>query len=185
MDYATARSLIDDGDLIAVREHSGFLTPFTRFFTRSPVTHVGIALWMDGGLWMGELNGGKNHAVPLSQLSDTDFDVYYPPVPSRAKAREAVQEALRIKIPYAFGVLPVIGLLDWLRIKVFIHARKLLVCSGWCVMVYERAGWPERTRVLSPADLVAQLTLKLQVRRAPPGTPSTPTRPAHEAGFSF
>lgn len=168
MDYAKARPLIEDGDLIAVREHDGFLTPITRFATRDPVTHVGIACWMDDGLWMGELNSGKNHAIPLSQLSDTDFDVYYPPVPSRAKVRASLLEALREKIHYAFVMLPVIGLLNWFGIKVFIHARKLLVCSGWCVMVYEKAGWPERTRVLSPADLVKQLTLKFEVRRAPP-----------------
>jgi hypothetical protein len=167
MDYAEARSKIEDGDMIAVHETHGFLTPITRFFTRSSVTHVGIALWMDGGLWMGELNGGKNHAIPLSQLAGTDFDVYYPPVPSRTKARASLLNALREKIPYAFIALPVIGLLNWMGIKVFIHARQLLVCSGWCVMVYEKADWPERTRILSPADLTKLLTLKFEVRPAP------------------
>jgi hypothetical protein len=184
MDYQHARPLIEDGDLIAVREHEGVLTPITRFFTSSQITHVGIACWMDGGLWMGELNAGKNHAVPLSQLSETDFDVYYPPVPSRAKVRASLLEALREKIHYAFGMLAAIGLLNWFRINVFIHARKLLVCSGWCVMVYEKADWPERTRVLSPADLVKQLTLKFEVRRAPPPGPIDPqiNQPA-SAGF--
>jgi hypothetical protein len=61
----------------------------------------------------------------------------------------------------------VIGPLNFLRINVFIHARQLLVCSGWCVMVYEKADWPERTRILSPADLTKLLTLKFEVRPMP------------------
>lgn len=165
MDYAQARPLILDGDLIAVRETHGFLTPFTRIFTRSPITHNGTAIWIDGGLWMAELNTGKNHAIPLSQLDETDFDVHEPPIDDRAALRESILANLRMKVPYGFLALPVIGLLDWLRVKVFIHARSILVCSGWCVKVYEDAGWDEHTRITSPRALAAELPLKLEVRR--------------------
>lgn len=164
MDYAQARNLIEDGDLIAVRGTHGALAAATRSATDSPVTHTGIAFWQADGLWMGELNGGGNHGVPLSQLEGTDFDVYYPPVPSRKKVRASLLAALRDKQPYGFLALPVIGLLNWLRIKVFIHWRQILVCSGWCVKVYEGAEWPERSRILSPAELVDLLVLKLEVR---------------------
>lgn len=167
MDYGQARLLIEDGDCIAVRETHGILTPFTRFFTRSPVTHAGIAIWMDGGLWMAELNGGKNHAIPVSQLSETDFDVYLPPVDDRSAIRVSTMNALRLKIGYAFGAAFVIGLFDWLRLTVFLHARKLLVCSGYCVKIYEDAGWPERSRIISPRALVAQLQIKFEVRSKP------------------
>lgn len=174
LNYAQARSLIQDGDTIAVRETHGFLTPFTRFFTGSPVTHIGGALWLDGGLWMDEMNSGKNHLIPMSQLSETDFDVYECPV-DRVRARAAALDALRLKLAYSFVVLPVIGLLNWLHIKAFVHWRRLLVCSGYRVAVYEAAGWPERSRVISPRELAAMLKLKLEVR---------PIKPA-SAGFSL
>jgi hypothetical protein len=160
MRYEEIRSSICDGDLVAVRETHGFLTPFTRFFTRSPITHVGVALWMDGGLWMAELNGGKNHLVPLSQLSETDFDVYASPVADQARIRAAVSEALRVKVSYGTAALLVIGLLDWLKIRVFLHARRVLVCSGYCVSIYEAAGWPEHSRVVSPRELASLLVQK-------------------------
>jgi hypothetical protein len=43
-------------------------------------------------------------------------------------------------IGYAFEAVAVIGLLNWLRIKVFLHARKPLVCSGYCVQRGPRLG---------------------------------------------
>lgn len=165
MDYEAARPLIQDGDLVAVRETRGLLTPFTKFFTGSPVTHVGIALWTEDGLMMGELNSGHNHLVPLSQLSETDFDVHYPPVTRRDLVRQAVMGMLRVKVDYSVLAMLVIGLLDWVHIRVFLHARRRLVCSGWCVAVYEAAGWPERTRIMSPRELASLCVPKLQVRK--------------------
>lgn len=163
MEYFEARGQIEDGDLIAVRGETGILAFLTRLVTRSPVTHTGTAIWMDGGLWMAELNSGRNHAVPLSQLDKTDFDVYHCPVEDRAVVRQAIEAALRSKINYGFWALLVIGLLNWLQIKVFLHARRILVCSGYCVMIYETAGWPERTRILSPRELIDQLEFKFSV----------------------
>jgi len=165
MNYDQARERIETGDLIAVRGKEGLLTPFTKFFTRSPYTHVGIAFWMNGGLWMSEINGGRNHAIPLSQLADSEFDVYErPPGLSIADMLEAINEALREKIDYGYLSLPVIGLINFLGIKVFIHARRIMSCAGYSVMTYEAAGWPEHTRILSPRDLAALLKFKLAVR---------------------
>jgi hypothetical protein len=165
MNYSEAREHIFDGDLIAVQERHGILAALTRFFTRSPITHTGIALWIDGGLWMAELNSGRNHLVPLSQLSDVDFDVYDPPVPDRAAVRRETLEALRMKIPYGFIALVVIGMLCWWRSKVFVHWRRVIVCSGYCIMIYEKSGWSERSRQVSPGGLAEQLLIKLEVRR--------------------
>lgn len=164
MRYEEARMLITDGDLIAVREKDGFLTPFTKFFTHSKITHTGIAHWMDGGLWMTEINIGKNHAIPLSQLADTPFDVFHPPVDNPLGAREAIATALRIKIPYGSVALIVIGLLNFFRIKTFVHARRVLVCTGFCVKIYEMMGWGEHTYILSPQELTDMLKIKLYVR---------------------
>ncbi|WP_394780589.1 hypothetical protein [Undibacterium sp.] len=66
LNYDQARYQIDDGDLIAVCGRDSIVSTLTRFFTRSAYTHTGIAVWLDSGLWMMELNGGRNHAIPMS-----------------------------------------------------------------------------------------------------------------------
>jgi len=164
MDYAEARSLIEDGDLISVRRKHGFLVFWIRFFTRAPDTHSGIAIWLHDGLWMAELNAGRNHAVPLSQLERTDFDVYYPPVEDRAAIRTAVLDQLRVTVNYGVLALLVIGVLDFFRLDVFVHWRRIMVCSGYCVAAYEKAGWSEHSRMVSPRKLASWLKPKLQVR---------------------
>lgn len=167
MDYTLARNLICNGDLIAVRGRTGLLAPFTRYFTRSDYTHVGVAFWMDGGLWLSEINGGHNHAIPLSQLAGVDFDVYQRPDGITGKAVQgAIRAALRERIHYGYLSLPVIGFINFFRIKAFIHARQIVSCAGYSVMTYEMAGWPECTRILSPQDLASMLRFKLGVTGA-------------------
>jgi hypothetical protein len=164
MNYKDARKYIDNGDLIAVRTAHNWLGRATQFFTRSPYTHVGLAIWIDGGLYIAELNGGRNHLTPLSQLEHLDFDVFHAPI-GLENIRSTIFKWLRHPIEYAYASFIVIGLLDWLKIKTFVHWRKMLVCSGWCVAVYEDAGWPEHTRILSPGGLAGLLTLRLSVRK--------------------
>lgn len=166
MNYEQARPLIETGDLIAVRRSDSLLALATRFFTRDPHTHTGIAAWLDGGLWMAELNGGGNHLVPLSQLADRDFDVYCrPPEVAPDRVSVSILSNLRAHIDYGFAALPVIGLLNWLKLKVRGLQRRIVVCSGYCVNVYVDAGWKERTRIMSPAELTGLLNLKMEVRR--------------------
>lgn len=164
MNYATARDHIEDGDLIAVRGKHGVFAALTRFFTRSAYTHCGVALWIEGGLWMAELNGGRNHAIPMSQLEDGAFDVYWPPIREVEKIRVSILSRLRVKIDYGTVATIAIGLLNFLRIKLFVHWRQFLVCSGYCVAIYEDAGWSEHSRILSPQDLTELLALKFEVR---------------------
>jgi hypothetical protein len=164
MDYATAITLLEEGDLIAV--HGTGPTAFiTRAVTRSPVTHTGIATWMDGEWWMSELNGGHNHPVAMAQLENMDFDVHAPPSGiDRAKIRAAVRANLRKKVRYSLPAFVLIGLLDLLRLDLFVHWRAELVCSGYSTRDYENAGCPERSRIASPRSLAASLPLKFQVR---------------------
>lgn len=161
--YQEARSHIETGDLIAVRSAHGIIGRLTQFFTRSPYNHTGIAIWIEGGLYMGELNGGRNHLIPLSQLDRCDFDVYHPP-PGLSNIADALFFWLRLQIDYAYVAFVAIGLLNWLRAKVYVHWRQMLVCSGWCVAVYEEAGWGEHSRIVSPGELAAMLMLKMQIR---------------------
>lgn len=160
MNYADARPLIATGDLISVRTAHGFMGRLTQIVTRSPYTHSGIARWMGDELYMAELNGGRNHLIPMSQL--TNFDVYAPP-DGLTDIDGAIREWLRVAIPYGFLAFAVIGVLDLLRLTTFVHWRRILVCSGYCVAIYETAGWPEHTRILSPRALAALLRFKFNV----------------------
>lgn len=153
---------IETGDCIAVRTAHGILGRLTQIVTASPYTHTGIAKWIDGDLFMSELNGGRNHLIPVSQL--TDYDVYAHP-DDLVGLEGAINAWLQHPVDYGYLAFAAIGLLNWFKIKAFVHWRKVMVCSGYCVAIYETAGWPERSRVISPRELTAQLTFKLAVRK--------------------
>lgn len=157
--------MIETGDIIQIRGGSTLLSRLTMFFTRSPYVHSGMAFWYGDRWWLAELNGGKNHITMLSHWGD--YDVYARPAEvSEDAARAAVLDWLANPVPYGYAAFVVIGLLNFLRIKVFIHWRRILVCSGAMVALLERAGWPEHSRIVSPADLARELTFKLAVRPA-------------------
>lgn len=160
--YEDARHLIQSGDAIAVRTVHNLLGAMTKFFTRKPYTHIGLASWRGGRLYLAELNGGRNHLVPISQL--TEFDVYHCPVARTNEDIEAaIDDALAVPIPYGFFALLVIGLLEWLNIDKHIKWNRVLVCSGWCVAVYEALGWADHSRIISPGKLVEDLVLRVAV----------------------
>lgn len=152
---------IETGDLIAVRTAHSIMGRLTQIITRSPYTHAGIAFWLAGDLYMAELNGGRNHLVPMSQLAD--YDVYACPDGLR-DIDGAIRQWLRLQVNYGVLAFVAIGLLDWFRIKAFVHWRQILVCSGYCVAIYETAGWPEHSRIVSPRDLATGLVLKMAIR---------------------
>ena len=153
--------MINTGDLIVVRKNKSILGRATQFFTRSPYTHAGIAIWIEGVLYVAELNGGRNHLIPIEQLNN--YDVYECPE-GLTDVRSAIHKWLQKPVDYGYAALFLIGFLDWFKIKVFVHWRSIMVCSGFCVAIYETAGWPEHTRVISPAGLASELKLKLEVR---------------------
>lgn len=176
--YAQARDLIRTGDLIGVRDVHGILGRATCLFTRAPYTHTGVAVWLGDHLFMADLNSGRNHLTPLSQL--TDFDVCSPPEGlDRAAIEQAIIEWLSKPISYGYAAFPVIGIKCALRIKAFIHWRSIIVCSGGSVQIFELAAaimraagaappaaWIEHSRMISPGELVAELPFKLAVRGA-------------------
>lgn len=162
MNYTDYAPNIKSGDLIAVPTAHSIMGKLTQFFTRSPYTHVGTALWIGEELFMAELNGGRNHLIPIIQLND--FDVYQCPDGLYA-IETAIRKWLNYPVDYGFIAFVAIGLLNWFKIKKFIKWRKILVCSGYCVAIYETAGWPECTRILSPGELAAMLKLKFIVRQ--------------------
>lgn len=144
---------IEDGDLISVRGRHGVLAALIRFFTFSRHTHNGLAIWIDGRLWMAELNGGRNHSIPIEQLHDTEFDVSDSLVEDRVAVRESILRNLEERVEYGVVALIAIGILNFFKLNFILNWRRILVCSGWCMKVYEDAGHPRHTRILSPREL--------------------------------
>jgi hypothetical protein len=163
MNYEEARSRIETGDVISVRRKDGFMSKMIRAITRSPYTHSGIAIWLDGGLWMAEINGGHNHLIPLSQLQDIDLDISECPV-SRDKVRTAILESLRARANYGMASFVIIGFVNLLKIKERLHSFKDKVCSEYIQAILISAGWDTPDYMASPYDLVKKLTLKFEVR---------------------
>lgn len=174
--YNEVRQSIEDGDLIAVRG-SHLIDRLTRLVTRSPVTHTGVAVWLDGRLFMADLNSGRNHLTALSCVPD--FDVHTPPAGiDRPSIRQSLLDWLASPIDYGFAAFAMIGLRSMLKSRAFIHWRKIMVCSGSTVMIYEGAAhrvqdaggsppaaWLEHNRMLTPGELAEELPLRLSVRK--------------------
>ena len=164
MKYEEARALIKTGDLIAIKGNS-LLNLITRFFTHGPHTHTGNAIWFGDRLCMVELNGGRNHYIPISQLAKKKFDVYETPEGlTEAAIRNAIFNMTADPIDYSETAFLVIGLISWLKLKVKLSCKDLLVCAGFSVAVYEEAGWKEApSRMISPTALTKLLKYKFSV----------------------
>lgn len=176
MRYEDARDLIHTGDLIGSRDVHGVIGRATVAFT-GPYTHTGVALWLPNNrLAMADLNSGRNHLTMVSHL--TDFDVCDPPEGmDRSVIELAIWDWLAKPIEYGFAAFVAIGLQESLDLKLFMHWRRIIVCSGGSAQIFEMAaarmrdaglvpppGWLEHTRMLSPSALVGELKIKLQVR---------------------
>jgi hypothetical protein len=143
MRYDEARSLILDGDLIAVKRRSGFLSVMTRLVTRSDYTHTGIAVWSEGRLLLAQANGGGVNFVPLSQECEAAFDVFDCPVdPASAVAQAWL--LLGSRTHYGFADLARIALHLWLGVPLPKDDDGGVICSALSARIYQLAGWLPR-----------------------------------------
>lgn len=166
--YAQARTKIHDGDLISVFKAHSIFNVATQLFT-GEYTHTGIAIWMDGILWVVETNGGGNHAIPLSQLEKFGFDVSSPPEGvTRMAARASAIRALRNRDKYGFMTTLVTGFIEFFNIPIKINWRNGRHCAGLCVRIYDMAGWANadggtHSYVVSPTKLTKQMFTRFRV----------------------
>ena len=159
MDYQTARTQIQDGDLIAVKG-SGVLPWLIEKLTVSPYSHTAVAIWLDGGLWASQMNGGGNNLVPVSQFEK--FDVFECPV-DRIAVRMFLLEQLRTRIHYSFLDLVSAGLSTLLHLE-FPSSHTGLICSEASTLTYTENNWTIKPpKIPTPKWLASQLSLKLQV----------------------
>lgn len=156
MKYDELRRQVLDGDLVAVRSNHGGMPRLIRRITGSPYTHTAIAIWLDLGLWVAEMDGAKNVLVPLSQYAHLPFDVYRCPVP-RAAVREAVLEQLSGKVGYDWLEILAIGARRLFGLKLREHGHRK-VCNSYSAAAWLSAGWAaELPELASPGDLVAAI----------------------------
>lgn len=136
--YDDVRSLIQTGDLIAVRRRSGVLAIATRLVTCRPYTHTGVAVWCGGRLLMAHINGAGCSLVPVSQVSC--FDVFACPV-DRAKVESELWAMLGKRIHYDF--IDLVRIFAHLQLGVRLPRidRGSFVCSSMSAQMYLRAGW--------------------------------------------
>lgn len=167
--YSEIRDQIETGDLISICTVGNLLNRATKFFTGKYV-HSGQAIWLAGRLYMTELNGGRNHLIPMSQLDGVEFDVHARPDELTAEACEvAILDNLGRKVEYGYPALLAIGLVEWLKLNLVVKWSKILVCSGYGVKNWQDAGWTgAASRVISPTKLAGMVRFKFSVTTPKP-----------------
>lgn len=157
--YDLARESIEDGDLIAIRSRRGLLAHLTRWITRSPYTHTAVAIWVGPAgarrLLVGQINGGGNALVPLSQYAHYDFDVFDCPV-DRVAASAAVWIKLGERLRYDVGDLLRVAANRLLGVPLPARDRDGMICSAMSGSIYLISGWhrPDLPSIPAPDDLV-------------------------------
>lgn len=83
MDYATAREIIKDGDIIFIKRRKDSINPFSWLTTKLLHTrfyHVAVAVWMESDygnrrLMVVEAHAGARRMVPMSLYSNHSMEV--------------------------------------------------------------------------------------------------------------
>jgi len=164
--YDEVRPLLATGQIVGVRERHSIAHVLTNLFTGTRYTHVGMISIKECGVYLAELNGGRNHLIPLSQLKDKRFDIYECPEECLPYIDQSIEDALREEIPYGFFAFILIGLMDLFNISIKLKGKKLLVCSGFVVSILRRAGWKkEVSTLISPGDLLEHFKFLYQVNK--------------------
>lgn len=168
MRYCDARQWIGTGALIAIRSRQGIAARMTRLVTRSPYTHLGIAIWCGGRLMSAEQKASGACLTPLSQYAGVDFDVYFTGL-RRYDVEREIWKAIGAPVHYDWE--------DLLRIA----ANKLigwplpdrddneLICSSLAAKIMIAAGWrpSDLPSIPAPCDVVAAIGIapEIEVRK--------------------
>lgn len=163
MNYDEVRPYLETGQIIGVKENKTWLHKLTRIFTKRTYTHVGIIQVEPNGVYLAELNGGRNHKIPMSQLMHKSFDVAECPKECLEAVNESINRWLRFEVPYGFLAFILIGLNKFLGLKVPIKQGDI-VCTGFVVNILTTAGWKlDVSPNIDPGSLMALLKTKFNV----------------------
>lgn len=153
--YESARSLIRDGDLIAVRGH-GLFASCIRAVTQSEYTHTGVACWLGHRLMIAESRGGVAAFSPVSQYDGVDFDVFDCPV-DRDAAVYAALDVLGMVIRYDYADLGAVAAHELFGIPLPAEDGSM-ICSAVTAAIYkhQRCRWQAALPSIPvPRDIVA------------------------------
>ena len=146
MIYATARTQIKDGDLVAFQGRS-LGARVTQWKTDSPWSHVGIACWWGSRLMILESYPGKGtRAHPLSH----DLPCYLVPmgIDWTPELHDYATELLDLKYSW---------LNDWKAAWGLRLVTRAYQCAQYVAAVYSKAGIKNLPESPTPANLMAQV----------------------------
>jgi hypothetical protein len=165
MIYQQARKLIKTGDVIAICGNSLF-SKITKIVQRyaglgefANITHCGVAWWVEGRLYIVEMDGRHNVLRPLSQYAHKNLELRVYRVADQDLMIEQFDDATRYDIAYSFLDLVKIG---WRLIFggacINTSTDDSMVCSEFVARWLIKAGWvaPSQLPIMpSPAELCA------------------------------
>lgn len=172
--YSEARSQICSGDVIGIATR-GPLSALIRlvqrlvgFEDRSNMAHTGVAKWIDGRLFLVEMDGVRNVMVPLSQYMGLPMYVFECPVSELAMAGP-FDDVVGHYIGYGYFDLIRIGV----RMIFGLESQNIqetdqtdLVCSHFVLNWLMRAGWvppADMPSEPSPCEICAPLALRFTI----------------------
>lgn len=157
MQYAQARALIQNGDVVFLRGRGNWFNRLTQWVTRSPYWHAGIAFWMhEGGrrrLMLVEAAQGGRRIINLSVYADREMDILAAPAAWGDYASAALASAGGV--PYGYFDLPAIAVRERLGLDTADYPGE--VCSEMVAKLLRDTGMV-LTPVVSPAKLWRELT---------------------------
>lgn len=174
MQYANIRSKINSGDVLGFRV-GGFFGWAVRTAQRiggmgdqAGLTHIGIAVWVEGRLYSVEMDGVRNVLIPLSQrVNDGEVVEVYHPGTTAERMLMKFDLATARHIKYSIFDLARIGARLILRMD-YDRDDGGLVCSTFVTRWLFDAGWraPIGFPVMPcPAEVCRALQLKFKVVR--------------------
>ena len=168
MEYAQIRSQIKTGDIIAIHGRGLFPTliravqKISGLGDLASITHVGVAWWIEGRLYIVEMDGLYNVLRPLSHhiQKREKISIFLCPVPVHAMVAQFESVTMKMFV-YGLSDLVKIGLRMLFK---YSNAKdrdeRNLVCSTFVSRWLQQAGWkiPEQFPSMpSPAEVCRAL----------------------------
>lgn len=152
MDYPTLRKLAKDGDVLML-EGQGLVSLLVRMATGQQISHVAMLVWIDGGLWVAEMQELRGYRLtPASarvpELCQAGF-VYFGQagIVSTSAILDTVKHFRGAR--YSYWTLFTVWLAQLFRFR----APAKLVCSTFVQRCWEAAG-KTFTQTADPGDFM-------------------------------
>ena len=169
--YKLGRNLIDDGDIVFVRNKKTITARVIQFFTRSPYSHVGIAFWVEiekqPRLMIVEAQGKtKRRILNMSFYSENQLDVIQAPKEWKFVYNKALEKLG--KVDYGYFEAAYVGLREFLLqyFKITLPTKDLpgQICSEFVASVYDLKRVHISPALLAKELLNAGYKLKVKIR---------------------